>query len=149
MCTWNQISAIFVGRNSAFHFKPVYWDIDFRWLWYIASWLLSMLCLFLYVCQECTYWMDCWFNEKCICINLGTRKEPIHSHNILYYHFFSMLISMIYKKQLITINRKVVKSRLFPLLTINVFSNHFKELLYIWTFAVKINTQPIVFFYHK
>ena len=37
VCTSNKISAIVVGRNSAFHFKPVYWDIDFRWLWYIAS----------------------------------------------------------------------------------------------------------------
>ena len=147
MCTSNKISTIVVGRNRAFHFKPVYWDIDFRWLWFRASLLPSMLSLFLHVCQECTYWMDCWFNEKCICIDLGTRKAQLHSHNIFGITFLSMLISLISRNEWFSIysNNYI---RLSLLLTKYIFQS-FLRIVYNSTFAVMINTQPIVFLYHK
>ena len=127
MCTSNKISTIVVGRNRAFHFKPVYRDIDFWWLWFRASLLPSMLSLFLHVCQECTYWMDCWFNEKCICIDLGTRKAQLHSHNICsitfyqcWYHWFPGLHDLRFATSIITLGY-------IPCLR-NIFSNHFWEL---------------------
>ena len=128
MCTSNKISTIVVGRNRAFHFKPVYWDIDFRWLWFRASLLPSMLSLFLHVCQECTYWMDCWFNEKCICIDLGTRKTQLHSHNIFGITFLSMLISLISRNEWFTINGTVIITLGYLSCLWNIFSNHFWEL---------------------
>jgi len=128
VCTSNKISTIVVGRNRAFHFKPVYWDIDFRWLWLIASLLPSMLSLFLHVCQECTYWMDCWFNEKCICIDLGTRKAQLHSHNIFGITFLSMLISLISRNEWYTINGTAIITLGYLSCLRNIFSNHFWEL---------------------